>query len=71
MPDLPSSLTPDDTSEVNRLLGLVFKGDAAASSKWLTERSGYFNCPPIELLKRDEIGVVRVIDYLKDASPPC
>jgi uncharacterized protein (DUF2384 family) len=68
--ELPNSLTPDDSTEVNRLLGLVFKGNEGEAKEWLTQRSDFFNCPPIDLLKRDELGVVRIISYLKEV-PLC
>ncbi len=69
---LPSALphiSTADATEIERLLGLVFKDDHGAANRWLCARSGVFNCEPIELLKRDELGVVRVISYLKDAAP--
>lgn len=69
---IPTSLphlTADDNNELLRLLMLVFKADDAGATKWLTGRSEVFRCTPVEMLKRDALGVVRVIDYLKDAAP--
>jgi hypothetical protein len=34
----------------------------------LPSYSDYFRAKPIELIKRDVVGVVRVISYLKDAA---
>lgn len=62
-------LSTADTEELNRLLLLVFKADVDGACKWLRDRSGVFNCSPIDLLKRDELGVLRVISYLRDAAP--
>lgn len=62
-------LTKADTDEMDRLLRLVFKEDDGAANKWLHGRSGVFLCTPLDLIKRDELGVVRVISYLKDAAP--
>ena len=69
--ELPASLphlTTDDAAELKRLLRGVFRDDVGAANKWLTYRSDFFNCPPVELLKRDELGVVRVISYLTSAA---
>jgi hypothetical protein len=69
---IPTSLphlTTADQQELTRLLTLVFKADDAGATKWLTGRSEVFRCTPLDLLKRDAVGVVRVIDYLKDAAP--
>ena len=69
--ELPTALphlSSADAAELGRLLRAAFKDDVAAANKWLKERSDYFRCPPDELLKRDELGVVRVISYLKQAS---
>jgi len=63
-------LTTDDAAELTRLLQGVFGDDANSvieANKWLTKRSDVFNCPPIDLVKRDELGVLRVISYLKQA----
>lgn len=68
--DLPSALphlTAADAEELTRLLRAVFKDSVESANRWLSDRSDYFRCAPVDLLKRDEIGVVRVISYLKDA----
>jgi hypothetical protein len=62
-------LSEEDMAEVNRLLMIVFKDDDAAAEIWLKDRSEVFRMTPIEMLKRDELGVVRVISYLRDAAP--
>ena len=62
-------LTSADAAELERLLRAVFRDDAGAANRWLTARSDYFRCRPIDLIKRDELGVLRVISYLKDAAP--
>ena len=69
--ELPAALphlSADDAAELKRLLRGVFRDDMGAANKWLTDRSDFFNCPPVDLLKRDELGVVRVISYLKSAA---
>jgi hypothetical protein len=47
----------------------VFAKDAVAANKWLTDRSDYFRCPPVEMLRRDEVGVAWVLSYLREARP--
>ena len=62
-------LTSADAAELERLLRAVFKDDVDAAGRWLIGYSGYFRCKPIDLLRRDELGVLRVISYLRDAAP--
>jgi hypothetical protein len=61
-------LTSTDVAELERLLRAVFKDDVGAANRWLSSYSKYFRAKPIELIKRDVVGVVRVISYLKDAA---
>jgi hypothetical protein len=58
---------PADVEELRRLLGLAFKDDQGAAWKWLTTVSEYWRAKPLDVL-RDELGVVRVISYLKEAT---
>ena len=61
-----SRLTSTDVAELERLLRAVFKDDVGAANRWLSSYSKYFRAKPIELIKRDVVGVVRLISYLKD-----
>ena len=68
LPTALPHLTTTDAEELTRLLRAVFHDDVAGANRWLTTRSDFFNCQPLELLKRDELGVVRVISYLRQAA---
>lgn len=68
LPKARAHLTTDDAAELTRLLRGIFRDDVGAANKWLTGRSDFFNCAPVDLLKRDELGVLRVISYLKYAA---
>jgi hypothetical protein len=65
----PPHMTAEDIEEIDRLLGLVFEREpdpVVAAQHWLKNpNNGVFNCSPLEMLQRDELGVVRVISYLK------
>jgi hypothetical protein len=62
-------LSTADAEEVSRLLRLVFRDQDESANRWLGERSDYFRDKPIDVLRRDELGVVWVISYLKEAAP--
>jgi hypothetical protein len=65
-------MTVEDLEEIDRLLALVFERDpepVAAAQRWLKDRSEVFRMTPIDMLKRDELGVVWVLSYLKAACP--
>ena len=66
--DIPA-ISPADAAELTRLLMLVFKGDEPRAAKWMKERCDPFHRTPLDLLKRDEIGVVRLLSFLRDAVP--
>jgi hypothetical protein len=66
--EIPSCphLSGEDRTEIIRLLKSVFKDDGKKANDWLQGHSTYFRCRPVDLLKRDELGVERVISYLKE-----
>jgi uncharacterized protein (DUF2384 family) len=61
------SMSKEDAEELQRLLPLAFQGDEVKAKEWLTSPSELWRGKPVDVL-RDEIGVVRIISYLKQAA---
>ena len=65
IPQCLPHLSNADAEKLCRLLELRFANEIGDANRWLGSELYDFRCKPVDLLKRDEIGVLRVISYLE------